>query len=87
MVFDINEKLAIIYLFDVLRANLLDGDEHERYVERNKMLINPRERYFKKKGIEEGKLEDAKNMLKKGYSIDDIVDVTGLAKEDILNAK
>ena len=83
LVFDINEKVAIIYLFDVLSANLLDGEEHERYVERNKMLINPMERYLRK----QAKLEVAKNLIKVGYPIEKIVMVTGLTEEDILNAK
>jgi len=32
-----------------------------------------------------GKLETARNMLEKGFSLDDIVDVTGLSEKDILN--
>ena len=98
-VFDINEKLAIIYLFDMLSANMLDTGEQEKYMEMNNMLVNmlvnPRDRYFKNKGREEGleegrdqgKLETAKNLLKRGMGIDEIVDVTGLSKEDILNSK
>ena len=34
-------------------------------------------------GIEKGKLEDAKKMLDKGYSIADISDITGLSAKDI----
>lgn len=84
---DINEKTAIIYLFNVLSANMLDAVEYEKYVEENIMLINPVERYMKNKGIEQGKLEDARNMLRMGFSIEDIVEVTGLSREDILNSK
>ena len=59
------------------------------------MLINPRERYFKNQGIEEGreegiregKLEIALNLLNNGYSIDEAVKLTGLSEKDILNAK
>ena len=91
MAFDINEKQAIIYLFDVLSTNMLDGDEHEKYEEENAMLINPRERYFKKQGIEEGidkgKLETARNLLSEGDSIEKIVKVTGLPKKEILDLK
>ena len=44
LVFDINEKLAIIYLFNVLSANMLDEQEYNQYAEVNTMLINPMER-------------------------------------------
>ena len=102
---NINEKTAIIYLFDVLSANMLDSSQYDEYVEENKMLLNPVERYMKEKGIEEGmekgmekgieegmekgvvkgKLEDARRMLDKGFSLDDVVDVTGLSREVILD--
>ena len=32
---------------------------------------------------EEGKIETAKNMIKKGYSIEEICDITGLEREKI----
>ena len=91
----INEKTAVIYLFNVLSANMLDDCEYGQYVEVNRMLLNPVERYMKeegikegiKEGIERGKLEDAKNMLDEGISIEKVVRITGLSKEDILNAK
>ena len=35
------------------------------------------------RGIEKNKLEIAKNMLKKGMNIEDIIDITGLTKEQI----
>ena len=41
----------------------------------------------KEEGIRDGKLETAENMLKKGYTIADIIDVTGLSETDILNAE
>jgi hypothetical protein len=34
-----------------------------------------------------GKLETARNMVKKGYPIGEILDVTGLSEKDILNDK
>lgn len=43
----------------------------------------PSAKRFKREGIREGKLETAKNMLKKGLSIDLIVEVTDLPKESI----
>ena len=36
---------------------------------------------------EEGKIEIAKNMIKKGFSISDIIDLTGLSKQQIENIK
>ena len=89
--FDINEKKAIIYLFNVLSINMLDNREYGKYVEENSMILDPIERYMRdeaiKQGIEQGKLDDAKNMLDEGMSVDLIVRVTGLSEEDILNAK
>ncbi len=89
--FDINEKKAIIYLFNVLSINMLDNREYGKYMEENSMILDPIERYMRdeaiKQGIEQGKLDDAKNMLDEGMSVDLIVRVTGLSEEDILNAK
>ena len=67
------------------------------------MLINPVERYCVNKGRKEGlkdgrkeglkdgkkegKLDVAKNMLSDGLPIDRVVKLTGLSKEEILNAK
>ena len=50
------------------------------------MLLNPVERYMEEKGIEIGKLEVAKNMLDEGFSIDKVVKITGLPKEDTLKS-
>ena len=36
-------------------------------------------------GIDKGKLETARNMLERGFALEDICDVTGLCEEDILN--
>lgn len=63
------------------------GSEYEQYVEENIMLLNPVERYMEKKGMERGKLETAWKMLDDGFSMDKVVELTGLSKEDILNAK
>ncbi len=38
-------------------------------------------------GIEEGKLQVARSLLKEGFDIEMVVRITGLSKEDILNAK
>ena len=57
----------------------------------NVMILNPVERYIDKKSREEGKkdgkLDDARNMIAEGFSIDLIVKITGLSEEDILNVK
>ena len=95
LVFDINEKRAIIYLFNVLSINMLNADEHGKYVEENRMILDPIERYFKnqgieegiEKGIEEGKLETARNLLSDGVSLEKVVKATGLSEEEILGSK
>ena len=53
----------------------------------NVMLLNPVERYMKEKGIVEGKLEAARRMLDKGFSLDVVVDVTGLSSNQIRNGE
>ena len=44
----------------------------------------------RKEGIEKGKvekgIEDARAMDKKGYPLDDIIEITGLTKEQLKNA-
>lgn len=84
---DINEKKAVIYLIDVLSVNMLDDDEVEEYEEETYMLLNPTERYLEKKGKLEGKCDVAQNLLDDGFPIEKVVELTGLSKEDILNAK
>ena len=63
---DVNEKIAIYYLFDLLSANMLNDNELEEYMEEHTMIINPRERYFHKKGIEEGKKEGIEEGIEEG---------------------
>ena len=95
MVFDINEKMAIIYLFDMLSTNMLSADDYDEYMEMNSMLVNPRERYFKnqginegmEKGIDQGKRDVARNLLQDGFSMDEVVKLTGLSKNYILNSE
>ena len=38
-------------------------------------------------GLKEGKVEMSRKMLDKGYSLDVVVGLSGLAKEDILEDK
>lgn len=35
------------------------------------------------KGIERGKIDTALNMIQKGYSLDDVEDVTGVSKQKL----
>ena len=93
---DINQKKAIIYLLDVLSVNMLNEKEIEKYEEETYMMLNPTDRYLLKKGKNEGKLEGkregklegkldvAKKLLAKGFQIEEIIELTGLTKEDLL---
>ena len=91
-IIDINEKIAIQYLFDLLSSNMLNNEELEEYMEENKMILNPRERYFNQQGIEKGmekgmengRLEVAKNLLKTGMSLEEVIKITELPKNKIL---
>ena len=40
-----------------------------------------------KEGKKAGKIEDAKKMIKKGYSVEEICDITGLEREEIETLK
>ena len=51
------------------------------------MLLNPMDRYCEAKGRKEGKLEVVEKMLEKGFKVEDIVEITGLSEEQILNEK
>lgn len=79
---DDNEKEAIFYILDVLCTNMLDDDETEELMEETKML-NPRYEYQRN----EAKREIARNMLNEGMPIEKIIELTGLTKTQILNAK
>ena len=96
---DINEKEANHILLDILSANMLTEDEYEKYTEETNMSPYPGERFYYKKGrnegrneginegINKGKLEVALNLLKEGFNIEDVVRITNLKKEEILNGK
>ena len=73
--------------------NCMILDPIERYM-RNEAIKQGFEKGIElgiEQGIEQGvliaKLDDAKNMLDEGMSVDLIVRVTGLSEEDILNVK
>ena len=48
--------------------------------------IEEAEKKGREKGIEKGKLEAARSMSEKGYPLDDIIEITGLTKEQLKNA-
>ena len=87
---DANEKEAILYVLDVLSANMLDEKEKSKFMEVRKMMINPRDEYLVNKGIEkgreEGKIEIAKKLLKT-MTIKEVMEITGLTKEQLQNSK
>lgn len=90
-----NEKIAIFYILNVLSTNMLNEDDRNRLIGGNKMLLNPREEYFKNQGIEEGrkegkkegKIEIAIKLLNKGMPLKEIIELTGLTEKQIQNAK
>ena len=47
----------------------------------NQKVLNESEQ----KGIEKGKLDIAKNMVEKGFSMDEIVEITGLTVDEIIS--
>ena len=51
--------------------------------ELNKWDLEIAENKGYEQGIEQRNMEIAKTMLKKGYSIDEIADISGLTKEEI----
>ena len=63
---DVNEKKAILYILDVLSANMLNAKERNEYLEETTMLLNPRDEYMKNKGIEEGMKKGEEKGMKKG---------------------
>ena len=60
---------------------LVEQIEAEEMARRDKEL---REYNAREEGRVEGKLETAERMLKAGYSIDEIIIITGLSKEKIM---
>ena len=88
---NINEKEAILYIFNVMSANMLNEEDYAKYEEETEMILNPHDRYLINKTKEETKLESkieiAKRMLKESLPITTIVKVTGLTEEQIQNAK
>ena len=72
------DKLAIIYILNVLSANMLSEKDKKEYLEETTMMLNPRDEYMKNKGKE----EIAKS-LKGTLPIEEIAKHTGLTIEKI----
>ena len=62
-------------------------EERKREYEREYKEIIRKEYEIKYERLKEGKIEIVKNMLAKGYKIEDISEITGLSKEEINNLK
>ena len=82
-----NEKEAIWYILNVLSANMLDDDEYNEFLEETTMILNPRDRYFNRKGANEKNLEVANKLYKDNVPIEKIKRATGLSEEEIINGK
>ena len=48
-----NEKQAIFYILNILSVNMLDENDYTEFMEETEMILDPRERYMKKKMQEE----------------------------------
>lgn len=95
---DANEKEAILYVLDVLSSNMLDDEDKNRFMEEREMMINIRDEYLVNKGIEKGKKEGITDGIKEGklevarklsekMAIEEIMEITGLTREQIQNSK
>jgi predicted transposase/invertase (TIGR01784 family) len=84
------DKLAVIWILNVLSANMLNEKDKKEYLEETTMMLNPRDEFMKNKGIEEGKEEGMKEgkeeiakSLKGTLPIEEIAKHTGLTIEKI----
>ena len=80
----VGEKIIEISRDEELQG-IYDRQEHERMVRNSIMATKLEDSYYKgvNKGIKEEKKENAKKMKLKNISIEDIIDITGLSKEEI----
>lgn len=82
---DDKEKVLYIGAIVGISDKFIDKEYILKLMERLKMTrvgIELRKEGIKE-GIKEGKLEDANKMVRKGFSIDDIIEITGLRKDEI----
>ena len=93
--YDLNDKTAIVYLFDILSVNMLNDVEQEKYLGETEMLLNPVERYYKKEGrqegfddgLKEGRKGVAFSLIEEGFSIDEALRISNLKREDLFDSK
>ena len=84
----VGEKIIEISRDEELQG-IYDRQEHERMVRNSIMATKLEDSYYKgvnkgiKEGIKEEKQENAKKIKLKNISIEDIIDITGLSKEEI----
>ena len=76
----VGEKIIEISRDEELQG-IYDRQEHERMVRNSIMATKLEDSYHK--GINKEKKENAKKMKLKNISIEDIIDITGLSKEEI----
>ena len=77
----LNSDATFIYGLTPEEDELLVRNTRDEFVRREALAEGLAE--GKVKGKTEGKTEIAKNLLKKDYSIEEIVEITGLTKEEI----
>ena len=76
----VGEKIIEISRDEELQG-IYDRQEHERMVRNSIMATKLEDSYHK--GVNKGIKESAKKMKLKNISIEDIIDITGLSKEEI----
>ena len=81
---ELKKKVEVLSEDEVF-ANIYDEERDKMMVENDKLA------YAEKQGLEKGKeherLEIAKTMLSKGFSLEDIIECTGITKEELNNLK
>ena len=86
---DLMEKETKSKLVDETLKQTHDNDVVALYFEKSKEELEKNTLIVEaeQKGIKNEKINIAKNMLKKGMNIEDIIDITGLTKEEIEKLK
>ena len=81
----LNSDAAFVYGLTPEEDELLVRNTRDEFVRREALAEGKAEGLVegKAEGLSEGKTEIATNLLKKDYSIEEIVEITGLTKEEI----
>ena len=77
-------KKSIDYLLGVGKVDSQRLLEHVPEQEAEHMMSTLEK--VRVEGIKQGKVEDARAMLRKGYPLTDIIEITGLTEEQLKNA-